>query len=114
MQIQYLEIVTPDVEALCKTYEAAYGVEFGEPVLQLGGARVANLADGGRVGVRAPMHETEEPTIRPYGLVDDIQAAWNAAIEAGAEPAHPPMQLPEQGTFAIFILGGTQHGLWQL
>ena len=32
------------------------------------------------VGVRAPMHDAEEPVIRPYLLVEDIQAAWDAAL----------------------------------
>ena len=27
--------------------------------------------------------------------------------------AHPPMELPDHGTFAIFIQGGIHHGLWQ-
>ena len=30
------------------------------------------------------------------------------------EIAHPPMELPGYGTFAIYIQGGIQFGLWQL
>jgi predicted enzyme related to lactoylglutathione lyase len=74
---------------------------------------VAELAGGGRVGVRAPMHESEEPVVRPYWLVDDIEAALATAVAAGAEVAHPPLEIPGQGTFAIYFLGGTQQGLWQ-
>ncbi len=51
MQIQYLEIVTHQVEAVCAVYAAAHGVEFGEPDALLGNARTAALAGGGRVGV---------------------------------------------------------------
>ena len=65
------------------------------------------------VGVRAPMHETEEPVVRPYWLVDDIEAAVAAAVEAGGKVAHPPMEIPGHGTFAIYIQGGVHHGLWQ-
>ncbi len=65
------------------------------------------------LGVRAPMHDAEEPVVRPYLLVDDIEAAAAAAVEAGAEIVHPPMELPGHGTFAIFSQGGIQHGLWQ-
>ncbi|MBT6211199.1 MAG: hypothetical protein HOI35_14430 [Woeseia sp.] len=36
------------------------------------------LAEG-LVGVREPMHEDEEPVVRPYWLVDDIEAAVEAA-----------------------------------
>jgi predicted enzyme related to lactoylglutathione lyase len=74
---------------------------------------VAELAGGGRVGVRAPMHESEKPVVRPYWLVDDIEAALATAVASGAEVAHPPLEIPGQGTFAIYFLGGTQQGLWQ-
>ena len=66
------------------------------------------------LGVRAPMHETEEPVVRPYLLVDDIEAAVTAAVKPGGEIAHPPMEIPGHGTFAIFIQGGIHHGLWQV
>jgi len=44
----------------------------------------------------------------------DIDASLAAALVAGAELAHPPMEIPSHGTFAIYLLGGVQHGLWQL
>lgn len=114
MQVQYLEIVTPDVDAVCATLAVIHGVSFSEPEAGLGNARTARLAGGGLVGVRAPMHETEEPVVRPYLLVDDIEAAAEAARAAGGEIAHPPMEIPGHGIFAIFIQGGIHHGLWQL
>ena len=52
--------------------------------------------------------------VRPYWLVNDIGAALDAAVHAGGEVAHPPLKIPGHGTFAIYILGGNQHGLWQL
>jgi predicted enzyme related to lactoylglutathione lyase len=114
MQIHYLEIVTKQVDAVCDTYAAALGVRFGEPDAGLGNARTAALRGGGLVGVRAPLHETEEPVMRPYWLVDDIEAAFAAALKAGAEEAHPPLEIPSHGTFAIYVQGGIHHGLWQL
>ena len=113
MQIHYLEIVTKEVDAVCAAYSGVNGVQFGEPDAGLGNARTAALPGGGLVGVRAPMHETEEPVVRPYWLVDDIEAAFAAAVEAGGEVAHPPMEIPGRGTFAIYIQGGIHHGLWQ-
>jgi predicted enzyme related to lactoylglutathione lyase len=113
MQVQYLEIVTPDVDAVCAAYTRLHGVTFSQPEAGLGNARTASLTDGGKIGVRAPMHETEEPVVRPYLLVDDIEAAAKAAAEIGAVIAHPPMELPGHGSFAIFIQGGVHHGLWQ-
>jgi uncharacterized protein len=114
MQIQYLEIVTPDVDAVCATYAQLYGARFSDPEAALGNARTATLPGGGKVGVRAPMHAMEEPVVRPYVLVDDIEATAKAAVESGGEIAHPPMELPGHGTFAIFIQGGIHHGIWQV
>lgn len=113
MRIHYLEIVTEEVHGVCAAYAAATGVRFGEPDAALGGARTAELPGGGLVGVRAPLHETEEPVVRPYWLVEDIEAAVAAAVEAGGEVAHPPLEIPGHGTFAIYIAGGVHHGLWQ-
>lgn len=114
MKVQYLEIVTKDVEAVCAAYASALQVQFGEPDAGLGGARTAALADGGLVGVRAPLRQTEEPVVRPYWLVADIDAALAAAVQSGGVVAHPSMEIPGHGKFAIYLLGGNDHGLWQL
>lgn len=114
MKVQYLEIVTREVDAVCTAYTSAFNVQFGELDAELGGARTASLADGGIVGVRAPLRETEEPVVRPYWLVTDIDAALAAAVQAGGEIAHPPMEISGRGTFAIYLQGGNDHGLWQL
>jgi len=77
-------------------------VLFSAPQAGLGGARVAALTGGGRIGVRPPLREDEAPVVRPYLGVSDIEAARRAT------------ERPGQGTFAIHILGGIEHGLWQL
>jgi predicted enzyme related to lactoylglutathione lyase len=114
MQLHYLEIVTPEVDVTCATYAKLHGVKFTAPQPGLGNARTAALANGGMIGVRAPMHETEAPVVRPYMLVADIEAAAKAAAKAGGEIAHPPMEIPGYGKFAIFIQGGIHHALWQI
>jgi uncharacterized protein len=113
MQIHYLEIVTTEVDTVCAAYAAANGVQFGKPDTRLGNARTAEMPGGGLVGVRAPLRETEAPVVRPYWLVDNIEAAVAAAVEAGGEIAHPPMEIPGHGTFAIYLQGGIDHGFWQ-
>ena len=113
MQIQYLEIVTPDVEAVCATYSRLYDVTFSEIDTRLGGARTAALPGGGLLGVRPPLHESEAPIVRPYLLVDNIERATSDAVNAGALVAHEPTELEGLGAFAIFIQGGIHHGLWQ-
>ena len=114
MQVHYLEIVTPEMDATCSALEKLHGVSFSEPVAEFGNARTAAMKGGGRIGVRAPMRADEEPVVRPYVLVDDIEAAVEAAQAAGGEIALPPMEIPDQGKFAIYIQGGINHGLWQL
>jgi predicted enzyme related to lactoylglutathione lyase len=105
--------VTKDVDGVCAVYTAANGMQFGDPDAGLGNARTAPLPGGGLVGVRAPLRESEEPVIRPYWLVDDIESAVAAAVDAGGELALPPMDIPGHGTCAIYFNGGVEHGLWQ-
>ena len=113
MRVRYLEIVTNEVEAVCASYAALHGVTFCDGDAALGGARTASMEGGALVGVRAPLHETEEPVVRPYMLVDDVEEAARDTVAKGGEIAHPPMALPGHGTFAIYIQGGIHHGLWQ-
>ena len=113
LKVEYLEIVTPSVQETCEALGRAHGVEFGEPVPALGNARTADLEEGGRIGVRAPLHDAEKPVVRPYVLVEDIEAAIKAATADGAKVMVPPMELPGQGTCALYLLGGIEHGLWQ-
>lgn len=113
MKLHYLEIVTPDVDRVCATTAAAQGLDFGPPVAALGNARTAPLAGGGRVGVRAPLRADEQPVVRPYYRVDDIQAALAAVQAAGGVVALPAMEISGQGTIAITQQGGVDLGLWQ-
>ena len=114
VKIHYLEIVTPDVDAACNLYSMMYGVTFGDPDQVLGGARTADLEGGGMLGVRGPLRATETPVVRPYQLVEDIDAAVSAAAEAGAEIAVSPTGISGRGQFAVVIYGGVESGLWQL
>lgn len=114
MKVQYLEIVTPDVDAVCATYSQIYNVKFSDADMNLGGAHTAKLSNGGVIGIRGPLRETEEPVVRHYTLVEDIQSAVNAAEKLGAVVAVPPMELPRHGMCAIVIQSGVELGFWQL
>lgn len=114
MKMHYLEIVAADIDAVCEVYEKAHGVIFGTADELLGGARTCVLPDGSFIGVRGALSETETPVVRPYWLTDNIDSALDAVKSVGAEVAHPPMDIPGKGKFAIYIQGGVQHGLWQL
>ncbi len=114
MKIQYLEIVTPDVKGTIAVFTASNGAAFSNPIAELGNARVAQMPGGGRISVRAPLHDAEDPVTRTYFLTDDIDAATERAVAAGAELAHPVMDIPGQGKFSIIFHGGNQFGYWQV
>ena len=114
IQVYYLEVVTPNVEQTCASYSQTLEVTFSDAIAELGGARTAMLSNGGTLGIRAPMHEAEEPTTRPYYLVADIEKAVNEAKNTGAEIAVPPMEIPGHGKCAILMFGSIQYGFWQV
>jgi predicted enzyme related to lactoylglutathione lyase len=113
MAVQYLEIVSNDVDTLTGLYQRMYGLAFGPPDPDLGQARVATHADGTLVGIRKPLGAHEQPIVRPYLAVEDIQHAVKQAEGAGATIAYPPTRQGQRGTFAIVIQGDVEHGLWQ-
>ena len=113
LRVHYVEIVCRDVAAQCAALEQVHGVSFGPPVADLGQARVAGASDGSLIGVRAPLAEHEQPIIRTYLEVEDIAKAVKEAETAGAAIAYPPTRQGETGTWAIYVLGDVQIGLWQ-
>jgi predicted enzyme related to lactoylglutathione lyase len=113
MAVHYLEIVSNDVDALTALYQRMHGLSFGPPDPDLGQARVATQADGSLVGIRKPLAAHEQPIMRTYLAVEDIQQAVKEAEHVGAAIAYPPTGQGQRGTFAIVIQGDVQHGLWQ-
>ena len=113
MAVQYLEIVSNDVDTLTALYQHVHGLSFGPPDADLGQARVATRADGTMVGIRRPLAAHEQPILRTYLAVEDIQQAVKKAEDAGATIAYGPTEQGQRGTFAILIQGDVQHGLWQ-
>ena len=113
MAVHYVEIVSDDADLLTGLYQRMHGLSFGPPDPDLGQARVATRADGTQVGIRKPLAAHEQPIMRSYLAVEDIQQAVKKAEEHGATVAYPPTRQGQRGTFAIVIQGGVQHGLWQ-
>jgi predicted enzyme related to lactoylglutathione lyase len=113
MAVHYLEIVSNDVDTLTALYERMHDLSFGPPDSDLGEAHVAIRPDGTLVGIRKPLAAHEQPIVRTYLAVEDIQRAVRKAEEAGAIVAYPPTRQGQRGTFAIVIQGDVQHGLWQ-
>ena len=113
MAVHYPEIVSPDVDALTELYQRVHGLSFGPPDPDLGQARVATQADGALVGIRKPLAAHEQPIMRTYVAVTDIQQALEEAEGSGAAIAYPATRQGDRGTFAIVIQGDLEHGLWQ-
>lgn len=112
--VYYFEVVTSDVAAVRKNFEATYDWTFRETGAELGHSLLAELPDGGRCGIRAPMREDETPIVRTYIAVDDVARAAAKAEAAGGVIALPPMKIPGHGNIAIYLLGGIEQGIWQL
>ncbi|MBV9172201.1 MAG: hypothetical protein JOZ81_19180 [Chloroflexi bacterium] len=98
---------------MTRLYERMHGLSFGPPDADLGQARVATRADGSLVGVRKPLAAHEQPIMRTYLAVQNIERAVKNAEDSGAIVAYPPTRQGDRGTFAIVIQGGVEHGLWQ-
>jgi predicted enzyme related to lactoylglutathione lyase len=117
MSHYYLEIVSndidTDIDTLAGLYERMHGLSFGPPDPDLGQARVATRTDGTLVGIRKPLAAHEDPIMRIYFAVEDIEEAVKRAEQCGATVAFPPTRQGDRGMFAIVIQGGVQHGLWQ-
>lgn len=113
MKAHYVEIVSTSVDKQCLVLEQVNGLTFGPKVPELGNAKVAKLANGTMIGVRAPMANHEKPITRIYFEVEDINAAVKKAEATGAVIAYPPTKQGKTGTWAIYILDGIQYGLWQ-
>lgn len=113
MTIHYLEIVSEDLEAQIQLYERMHGLSFSAADPDLGGAHVATCADGSLIGIRKPLAAHEQPIMRTYIAVEDIQRAAKAAEAQGALVAYPPTRQGQRGMFAIVMQSGVQHGLWQ-
>lgn len=113
MQVHYVEIVCESVDEQCEALARVHGLSFGAQNANLGQARVATTSAGTLIGVRAPLAAHEQPITRTYFAVEDISKTIKAAEAEGAVIAYPPTKQGDTGTWAIYILGGVQHGLWQ-
>ncbi len=109
MALHNLEIVTDDVDTLVGLHQHVHGLSFGAPDPDLGHARVATRSDGTVVGIRRPLAAHEQPIMRTYLEVEDVEQATKEAEESGATLAYPPTRQGHHGTFAVVIQGGVEH-----
>lgn len=111
--LHYIELVTPDPEAARDVYAASQGWTFTGPTPELGGAYVTTLDDGTIWAIRAPMNSGEQPVVRPYLRVGDVEAAASQAESCGGTVALPPTEIAGRGRIAIVFVGSVQQGFWE-
>ncbi|MFT7579053.1 MAG: putative enzyme related to lactoylglutathione lyase [Myxococcota bacterium] len=114
VNVHYLENVTPDVEESCEVFSRSLGLDFGLPDVELGNARVATMANGSTMGIRAPLSDSEGPLSRTYLRVEDLDAATESARAGGAKVALAGMTLGSNGRISIIVQGGVEVGFWEL
>lgn len=112
-KVHYVEIVTPDFEAVCDLHKESYGWDF-KKVPELGNAMVAELPGGLLYGIRAPLQPEEQPTVRTYLRVKNLGSAVQKAREMGAEILLERMEISGRGMIAIYSHGGIDQGIWQV
>ena len=79
--------------------------DFGAADALLDGVRTCELLHGSFIGIRGALSETEEPVVRPCWPTANMDIALDGLKGLGAEIAHPPIEIPGKGKFAIYIQG---------
>ncbi len=111
----WVDLFTSDPERARAFYGAVLGWEFSEPVSEFGGYFSA-LSDGHVVaGMMRNDGSSGTPDVwSTYLATDDLQAATDRAVEAGAQVIAPPMPVGELGSMAVLVdPTGSAVGLWQ-
>jgi uncharacterized protein len=114
--VAWFEIVSPDAERARKFYTELFGWQAAADP-SMGGYAVVDTqggegAIGGGIGpVQAP---GEDPSVKIYMRVDDLDGYLDRAEKLGGKRLVPPTDLPgDFGRFAVFTdPDGNQVGLW--
>jgi predicted enzyme related to lactoylglutathione lyase len=110
--ITHTDLASTDPAATRDWCAAVFGWEFGPPLpMREGEYHLFTYSDVGGGGVRAT-GPGEQPGATPTVHVEDTQAAYDAALAAGAEPVQPPMTIMEGVRIAMVRApGGVLIGL---
>ncbi len=112
MKLRWTIVYVPDVEATIRFYESALGLSrrfvaedtsYGE--LETGDTRIGfaaqHMSDAAIDGGVTPLDASERPQAFELGFaVDDVQAAFDRAVGAGAAPVSEPEKKPWGQTVA--------------
>jgi predicted enzyme related to lactoylglutathione lyase len=112
-ELNHVDIPADDVERAKRFYSGVFGWSFQEmpgfPDYFLYRSGPGEIGGGlGKRGVTAPQG------LRPYAIVDDIDASTAKATELGGRVTVPKTEVPGQGWYAaVQDTEGSEFGLWQ-
>ena len=98
------EVLTSDVDAAQRFYEAVFGWTTNEMGPEYGGYRIFNAGDTGIAGLMSLQPEWGlSPHWQPYVAVEDHDAVVAKATELGGNVAMEPMDVPKVGRIAVLL-----------
>lgn len=109
--VTHTDIISEDPVATQQWAEKVLGWKFGPPMEMEGGAyHMFHYSMMGGGGIQKNM-EGQAPSTTPFVNVKDCQAAFDTAIESGAEPGHEPKQMGPVIIATVKAPGGVVIGL---
>lgn len=109
-EFMWNELMTRDDTRALEFFEQLLGWSHNDwPLGPDAGGSVYRLMMAAGKSVAGIMKMTEPqfpPQVPPHWMsyiaVDDVDARWQQALVLGAEPIHPPTDIPQVGRFCIF------------
>lgn len=102
-RLNYVELPVGDVGAAKRFYEQI----FGWPLTEFGPTYAATLTGGTDLGLQGDSSEATRSPL-PVIEVDDLEAAFNAVTQAGAEIVRPIFAFPGGRRFQFLDPGGNE------
>jgi uncharacterized protein len=111
----WVDLATSDIEASKAFYYNLFGWQADtNPDPRYGGYAIFRLDGKAVAGAGPVMMEGQPVAWSSYVIVDDAVATAAKATEVGGTVVAPPIEVPEQGTMAVFMdPTGAALGVWQ-
>jgi predicted enzyme related to lactoylglutathione lyase len=116
-KMDHAELVSKDPAATQKFLETAFGLKFAVMGPEMGNYRMHGRqegAEGGQIGIRAPMGPQEHPGTISYLTVPNIDEAITAVKAAGGKFLMEKTEVPKTAYLAVYLAPGeVVQGLYQ-
>jgi predicted enzyme related to lactoylglutathione lyase len=110
----WVDLGSPDLEASTRFYTQLFGWQAEDMGEQMGHYTMFRQ-DGKTVAAATPLMSPDQPTAwTTYISTTNAEETARKVTEAGGKVLSPPMQVMEEGTFAVFAdPGGAVFAVWQ-